>query len=81
MSRTVVAALLGMCLTGPALAESKSYNLTIAAGDNDRSNTPITVLLPLPVSLGKAESEFTAVGLDIAILARETEKLAALFKN
>jgi len=42
--------------TGPLWAESKTYELTIAAGEQDRVNVPVTVLLPLPVSLGQAQS-------------------------
>jgi hypothetical protein len=48
--------LLGLALAGSAAAESKTYSLTVAAGDSDRANTPITVLLSLPPSLAKAES-------------------------
>lgn len=56
MRRTLTAAFVALLLAAPALAESKTYTITVAAGDSDRTNTPITVLLPLPVSLGKAEN-------------------------
>jgi hypothetical protein len=49
--------LLAACVcAGPLWAESKTYELTIAAGEQDRVNVPICVLLPLPVSLGQAQS-------------------------
>jgi len=50
---TLLAAFVG---AGPLWAESKTYELTIAAGEQDRVNVPICVLLPLPVSLGQAQS-------------------------
>jgi len=53
---SLVAALLGLFVAVPAFAESKTYSLTIAAGDTDRSNTPIRVQLPLPEALAKATS-------------------------
>jgi hypothetical protein len=40
----------------PCAAESKTYQLTVAAGDQDRTNVPVTVLIPLPASLAKAQS-------------------------
>jgi hypothetical protein len=49
-------ALFGVLLAGPALAESKTYSIIVVASDNDRSNTPICVQLPVPEPLAKAES-------------------------
>lgn len=47
-----------LCLLPAAVvhAESKTYELIVAAGESDRTNTPICVLLKLPGSLAKAES-------------------------
>lgn len=57
MIRSVcLAAVVSLLGAASARAESKTFELTIAAGDNDRTNAPVTVLLPLPVSLGKADN-------------------------
>ena len=46
-----------LCLMPAAVrAESKTYELTVAAGDTDRANTPIRVSLKLPAFLAKAGS-------------------------
>jgi hypothetical protein len=45
-----------LCLAARTQAETKTYELTIAAGDQDRVNVPVSVRLGLPASLGKAPS-------------------------
>lgn len=45
-----------LLLPGALHAESKSYELTVAAGERDRTNTPVRVLLTLPDALAKARS-------------------------
>jgi hypothetical protein len=56
MKRHAFCLLVFALLPAPAWAESKTYEITVAAGDIDRANYPVCVLVPLPVSLGKAES-------------------------
>jgi hypothetical protein len=57
MTRTTcLAVFAALLLAGPSRAASKTYTLTVAAGDTDRTNTPIMVVLPLPINLSKAES-------------------------
>ena len=48
--------LLVLFLAGePSRGETKTFELTVAAGDRDRTNEPVSVRLPLPASLAKAE--------------------------
>jgi hypothetical protein len=49
-------ALLPLLLAGAVRAESKSFELTVAAGDRDRVDEPVAVLLAVPASLAKAEN-------------------------
>lgn len=42
--------------SGLARAESKTYELTVSAGDRDRAREPVAVLLSVPESLAKAEN-------------------------
>jgi hypothetical protein len=69
---TSLAVIFGMLLAGPVRAESKTYELTIAAGDTDRSNTPIAVVLPLPLPLAKAESVVVEDGAGKKLAAQLT---------
>ncbi|MBY0527049.1 MAG: PmoA family protein [Gemmataceae bacterium] len=46
----------GLLLAAPVAAESKTYPLAVAAGDTDRTNTPVKVLLWVPPELAKAEN-------------------------
>jgi hypothetical protein len=47
-------ALVPLLAAGILRAESKTYEVTVAAGEHDRVNEPVTVLLPLPVTLARA---------------------------
>jgi hypothetical protein len=49
-------ALLVFSLPAAVRAESKTLEFTVAAGAHDRVNDPVTVPLPLPESLAKAEN-------------------------
>jgi hypothetical protein len=52
----LVSSLLGLLVACPVMAESKTFEVTVAAGEQDRVNVPVSVLLTLPASLSKAES-------------------------
>jgi hypothetical protein len=54
--RTALVFTVALCLTARTQAETKTYELTIAAGDQDRVNVPVSVRLELPPSLEKALS-------------------------
>jgi hypothetical protein len=54
-SRPILSFIL-LFLAGPAWAASRTYEITVDAGDHDRINQPICILLPLPVELGQAKS-------------------------
>jgi len=57
MKRLICCVTLAALLLGQrAAAESKTYELVVSAGDQERVNVPVTVLLPLPVGLGQAQS-------------------------
>jgi hypothetical protein len=58
MNRYVLGwSLLGSLVVGaPCLAESKTYELTVAAGDRDRSNVPVSVRFLNPLGSAKPQS-------------------------
>lgn len=49
---------LTLCLLAiqPVLAESKTFEFTVTAGERERVNVPVRVLLPVPAALGKTEA-------------------------
>src|SRR5262249_23056127 len=62
MIRHTALVCIALCLTARTQAETKTYELTVAAGDQDRTNVPVSVLLGLPPSLEKAASAIVDTG-------------------
>ena len=55
MLRGFLSALLVVVLAGVAPAQTKTFEVTVTAGDQDRNNVPVAVQVLVPASLAKAE--------------------------
>ena len=69
-------ALLSLLLTGVVRAESKSFDVTVAAGAHDRTNDPVTVPLALLSFLSLAGPRVVTDGMKGALPAFPASALA-----